>query len=97
MHPRLKCMLTASLDQALRLADVECLQACWLWLQGNSDAVPAARDGVSLLQAMRTGGKPVDITLVCALVIAAMERHAPCMLTAHGGTLCQHVLGAPVY
>eukprot|EP00955_Chlamydomonas_euryale_P006029 64426-Chlamydomonas_euryale.AAC.1 len=35
---------------------------------------------------MRTGGKPVKTTLVRALVIAAMERHAPRMLTAHGGT-----------
>eukprot|EP00955_Chlamydomonas_euryale_P013631 146587-Chlamydomonas_euryale.AAC.1 len=61
--------------------------ACWLWLQGNSDAVPTARDGVNLLQAMRTGGKPVKTTPVRAVVIAAMERHAPRMLTAHGGTI----------
>eukprot|EP00955_Chlamydomonas_euryale_P014092 151972-Chlamydomonas_euryale.AAC.1 len=84
MHPRLHCMLTASQDHALHGADVECLQA-WLWLQGNSDAVPAAPDGANVLQAMRTGGTPVKTTLVGALVTAAMQRHAPHRLTAHKG------------
>eukprot|EP00955_Chlamydomonas_euryale_P082948 363784-Chlamydomonas_euryale.AAC.18 len=85
------CMLKRTPGRPLKAlplaaADVECLQACWVWLQGNSDAVPTARDGVNVLQAMQTGEKPVRPTPVHALVIAAMERHAPCMLTAHGGT-----------
>eukprot|EP00955_Chlamydomonas_euryale_P020180 214427-Chlamydomonas_euryale.AAC.1 len=36
---------------------------------------------------MRMGGKPVKSTLVRVLVFAAMDRHAPRMLTAHGGTI----------
>eukprot|EP00955_Chlamydomonas_euryale_P117281 366464-Chlamydomonas_euryale.AAC.4 len=40
--------------------------------------MPCAR----LYVVMRTGGKPVDTTPVHALVIAAIERHAPRMLTA---------------
>mmetsp|Transcript_29587 Transcript_29587/g.87521 ORF Transcript_29587/g.87521 Transcript_29587/m.87521 type:complete len:121 (-) Transcript_29587:2540-2902(-) len=50
------------------------------------DAVPAARDEVvNVLKAMRAGGRPVTATTVRALVIAAMERHAPHMLAANGG------------
>eukprot|EP00955_Chlamydomonas_euryale_P118246 366526-Chlamydomonas_euryale.AAC.7 len=45
--------------------------------------LPAAPDGVNVLQAMWTGGTPVKTTLIGALVIAAMQRHAPHMLTAH--------------
>eukprot|EP00955_Chlamydomonas_euryale_P033157 347245-Chlamydomonas_euryale.AAC.2 len=36
---------------------------------------------------MQTGGTPVKTALARALVIAAMERHAPDMLAAHGGTI----------
>eukprot|EP00955_Chlamydomonas_euryale_P081386 363568-Chlamydomonas_euryale.AAC.3 len=72
--------------KALALAAAGHVTACWLWLQGNSDTVPTARDRGDVLQAMRTRRKPVKTTPVRALVIAAMERHAPCLLTAHRGT-----------
>eukprot|EP00955_Chlamydomonas_euryale_P084347 363953-Chlamydomonas_euryale.AAC.7 len=50
------------------------------------DAVPAAQDEVvNVLEAMRAEGRPVAATTVRALVIAAMERHAPHMLAANGG------------
>jgi len=48
--------------------------------------VSRARDEVvDVLQAMRAEGTPVTGTTVCALVIAAMERHAPHILAGNRG------------